>query len=196
MIKSVLTTVLTISLISYVLANPNLPAVEIVQASYEKKISFEARGVQGKSKVSLLDSEGASLYVTSWKDQTEVGKIFDLEQLPFGSYTLIFETEANEILQPFSIESRKIKLTAAERIVRYIPIITQKAEFLDVTWTNDQMSSLVIQIENENRELILEDKMKSVFKVARRYNVSRLASGTYFIRVKTPMKTYFKEISW
>lgn len=196
MIKCVLTTFLTFSLLSYVMANPNLPAVEIVQASYEKKISFEARGVQGQSKVSLIDNEGVRLYAKTWKDQTKVGKIFDLEQLPAGNYTLVFETEANEILQPFSIEARQIELAVSDRIVRYIPVVTKNEAFIDVSWTNDRMSSLVIQIEDEDGELLVEDKLKSVLKVARRYNVSRLASGTYFVKVKTSKKTYYKEISW
>lgn len=196
MIKCVLTTFLTVGLLSIAIANPNLPAVEIVQASYEKKISFEARGVQGKSKVSLQDSEGVSLYVNTWKNKTKVGKIFDLEQLPAGKYTLIFETEENEILQPFSIETHKIQLASSDRIIRHIPIVTKKEEFIDVSWTNDQTSSLVIQIENENGELMMEDKLKGVLKVARRYNVSRLTSGIYFVKVKTQKKTYYKEISW
>ncbi|MBX2875064.1 MAG: hypothetical protein KTR30_23270 [Saprospiraceae bacterium] len=196
MIKCALTVCFCIGMFSMATANPNLPAVEIVEAKFEKKISFEARSVQGKATVTLLDENEVSLYAQTWKDRSSIGKIFDLEALPNGKYELFFETETNEIIQPFRIEKGKVLLKENERIVRYVPIVAKVGEYIRLSWLNDEMSSVKIEIEDEDGSLVLEEKLKGVLKVARRYDVSRLERGTYLVKVKTKAKTYYREINW
>lgn len=191
-----LTAGLLVALLAGSSANPKLPTVEIVKADYEKKISFEATGVEGAAKVSLFDEFGVSLYVQSWKDQPKLGKIFDLEPLPNGNYTLVFETESNEVLQPFKIEKSKILLNSSARVVRVIPTVKKVDQYVSVSWSNDRPSNVNLTIEDSNGAIVMEEKLNNIWKIARRYDVSRLESGTYLVKVKTDAKTYYQEVSW
>lgn len=196
MIKCVLTLYLCIGCYSLALANPNLPAVEIVEAKFEKKISFEAKSVQGKATVFLLDENDVNLYVQTWQDQSSIGKIFDLEALPNGKYAILLETETNEIIQPFRIEKGRVKLKEREREIRYVPIVAKTGAYISVSWLNDEMSNLRVEIEDAKGAVVLEEKLEGVLKVARRYDVSRLGSGNYLVKVRTKAKTYYTQINW
>ncbi|NRB50555.1 MAG: T9SS type A sorting domain-containing protein [Saprospiraceae bacterium] len=196
MIKCALTVCFCIGMLSWVMANPNLPAVEIVEAKFEKKISFEARSVQGKATVSLLDDNQVSLYAQTWKDQASIGKVFDLDALPSGKYVLFFETETNEIIQPFQIEGGRVKLKENDRVIRHVPIVRKAGEYINLSWLNDETTNVQIAIQDESGANVLEEKLKGVLKVARRYDISRLESGIYLVKVKTKAKTYYREISW
>lgn len=196
MIKCFLTLSFCIGLFSLALANPNLPAVEIVEAKFEKKISFEAKSVQGKATVSLLDENDVRLYAQTWQDQASIGKVFDLEALPNGKYVLLLETETNEIVQPFRIEKGRVQLKEREREIRYVPIVAKSGAYINVSWLNDEMSNLKVEIEDATGSLVLEEKLKGVLQVARRYDISRLETGVYLVKVKTKAKTYYTEINW
>ncbi len=195
MIKCALTVCFCIGMFSWAMAISNLPAVEIVEATFEKKISFEAKSVQGKATVSLLDEYDVSLFAQTWQDQSSIGKIFDLEALPNGKYTLLFETQTNEIIQPFRIEKGRIQLREKDRIVRYVPIVAKAGEYISLSWLNKEISNVRVEIEDHAGALVLEEKLKGVLKVARRYDVSRLARGIYLVKVETKSKTYYTEIS-
>ena len=196
MIKCALTFCFCIGMFSLALANPNLPAVEIVEAKFEKKISFEAKRVQGTATVSLLNEDQVQLFAQTWKDQSSIGKIFDLEALPNGKYAIQLETETTEIVQPFRIEKGRVQLKDSERVVRYVPIVAKTGEYISLSWLNDEMSNLKIEIEDDSGSLVLEEKLRGVLKVARRYDISRLESGNYLVKVKTKAKTYYTEIDW
>lgn len=195
MIKCALTVCFCIGMSSMAMAMSNLPSIEIVEATFEKKISFEARHVQGKATVSLLDEFEVSLFAETWQNQTSIGKIFDLEALPNGKYALFFETETNEIIQPFRIENGRILLQEKDRIVRYVPTVAKTGEFISISWLNAETSNIQVEIEDATGALVLEEKLRGVLKVARRYDVSRLARGEYLVKVKTKTKTYYREIS-
>ncbi len=196
MIKCALTLCFCMGLYSLALANPNLPAVEIVEAKFEKKISFEAKSVRGKATVSLLDRNDVRLYAQTWQNQSSIGKIFDLEALPNGKYVLLLETETNEIIQPFRIERGRVQLKERERKIRYVPIVAKTGAYISVSWLNDKMSNVEVEIEDSTGSLVLGEKLKGVLKVARRYDISRLKTGVYLVKVKTKTKTYYTEIDW
>lgn len=196
MIKCFLTCTLFTCLLYHLSATPNLPSVEIVKANFEKKISFEAKGVEGDAKVVLQNEAGESLYTYSWTDQPELGKIFDLEQLPDGNYSLLFETDRSETLQPFSIERQRIRLSAADRVVRLVPLIKKVDQFIDVSWSNDRIGTIEVVIDDVDGATVMEEKLKDVGKLARRYDVSRLTSGSYLVKVITSEKTYYQELTW
>ena len=196
MIKCALTLCFCMGLYSLALANPNLPAVEIVEAKFEKKISFEAKSVRGKATVSLLDRNDVRLYAQTWQNQSSIGKIFDLEAFPNGKYVLLLETETNEIIQPFRIERGRVQLKERERKIRYVPIVAKTGAYISVSWLNDKMSNVEVEIEDSTGSLVLGEKLKGVLKVARRYDISRLKTGVYLVKVKTKTKTYYTEIDW
>lgn len=196
MIKCALTVCFCIGMLSCVMAKSNLPAVEIVEAKFEKKISFEATSVRGKATISLLDNDQVSLYAQTWKDQASIGKVFDLDALPNGKYVLFFETETNEIIQPFQIERGRVQLKEKDRVVRYVPIVKKAGEYINLSWLNDKTSNVQVVIQDASGGMVLEEKLKGVLKVARRYDVSRLESGVYLVKVKTSAKTYYREVSW
>lgn len=194
MIKCVLTFSCCMAFAVNILSAATFPSIEITKANYEKKISFSAEGITGKATLNLLDKAGVNLYTQLIADQSNYAKILDIEALPDGNYVIEFVTETNEVLQPFVIKSDRIQLFTADQTIRFVPIVKQTEQFFDLSFSNDQIGTIEIEINRANGSLVHEERVKNVLKVERRFDMSKMEAGTYIVKVATSAKTYYREV--
>lgn len=194
MIKCVLTFSYCMAFAANILSAATFPSIEITKANYEKKISFSAEGITGEATLNLLDKKGVNLYTQLIADQSNYGKILDIEALPDGKYVIEFVTETKEILQPFVIKSDRIQLFTEDQTIRFVPIVKTTEKFIDVSFLNNQIGTIEIEINRDNGSSVHEERMKNVLKVKRRFDMSKMEAGTYIVKVATAAKTYYREV--
>ena len=194
MIKCVLTFSCCMAFAVNILSAATFPSIEITKANYEKKISFSAEGITGKATLNLFDKAGVNLYTQLIADQSNYAKILDIEALPDGNYVIEFVTETNEVLQPFVIKSDRIQLFTEDQTIRFVPVVKQTEQFIDLSFSNDQIGTIEIEINRANGSLVHEERVKNVLKVERRFDMSKMEAGTYIVKVATSAKTYYREV--
>ena len=194
MIKCVLTFSCCMAFAANILSAATFPSIEITKANYEKKISFSAEGITGEATLNLLDKAGVNLYTQLITDQANYSKILDIEALPDGNYVIEFVTETKEILQPFVIKSDQIQLFTADQTIRFVPTVKKTEQFIDLSFLNDQIGTIEIQINQANGSLVHEERVKNVLKVERRFDMSKMEAGTYIVKVATSAKTYYRQV--
>ncbi len=194
MIKCVLTFSYCMAFAAHILSAATFPSIEITKANFEKKISFSAEGITGEATLNLLDENGVNLYTQLIADQSNYDKILDIEALPDGKYVIEFVTETKEILQPFVIKSDRIQLFTEDQITRFVPIVKTTGKFIDVSFLNDKIGTIEIEINRNNGPSVHEERMKNVLKVKRRFDMSKMEAGIYTVKVATAARTYFREV--
>ncbi len=194
MIKCVLTFSYCMAFVANSLTAATFPSIEITKANYEKKISFSAKGISGEVTLNLLDNKGYTLFTQSSTGQATFGKIMDMEALPDGKYLIEFVTATQEVLQPFVIESDRIRLFTEDQITRFVPTVKASEQFIDVSLLNNQIATVEVEINRDNGTLVYEEQVKNVLKVQRRYDMSKMGAGLYRVKITTPAKIYFREV--
>lgn len=174
-------------------ANEVVPTVNIDKVGYEKKISVIVENLLTTATVQITTDNGTVLEKETSKDG-RFAKIFNLEQLATGDYSVVITMGHKEIEQPFTIKKDELIVKHNERDEYFIPTVNINEAALDVMMLNNRLTDVDLTILDTNGKTIFQDTMKNVIKVERRYDLNSLRNGRYMVEVKTPRKTYYKDI--
>lgn len=188
---TILITFLGLNLVAF--GNAVEPEVRIATMADTKKFSLELSNIEpGATTITLYDVNGLAL-LNEKVGKTHYGKVFNLANLPTGSYELVIETGNRDIIQPLELTIEGVDMDASLRTVYFAPIIRTNETSLDVTYFRGKMADVTVSIYQEN-ELVFEEDFDNVIKVERRYDLSSLPKGSYNVMVNTDYKTYYKEL--
>jgi len=179
--------------ISAMSANEAATTVTIEKFGYEKKISVIAEQLLTTATVKVTTAGYVTLQTETSTDG-RFAKVFNLEQLAAGNYKIIVTMGHREIEQPFTIQSEELAMNPDERVEYFIPTFNVKEDALDLMMLNNRLTNVDLTIMDTNGKTIFQDTMKNVIKVERRYDLHNLRNGRYLVEVKTPYKTYHKDI--
>lgn len=169
------------------------PDVRIEKTAEAKKFSLELTNIDAAATtVNLYDANGVAL-LTEKATNNYYGKVFNMANLPAGSYELVVTTTNRDIVQPITLTANGIEMDANKRTVYFAPVILTKNTNVDVSYFRGKITDVTVGIYHNN-ELVFEEDFENVIKVERRYNVSSLPKGTYYVRVSTDYKTYYREL--
>ena len=120
-------------------------------------------------------------------------KQYDLHLLENGDYVLIVENGRTKTIQPFVLEFGSIKITEAERSTKRLPQITQITTGMDVRVYASKKTTVNVKIVDNQGINVFEEKTEAV-SLAKRYNLSKLPSGVYFVQVQADGETQYATI--
>lgn len=169
------------------------PDVRISAMADAKKFSLELANIEpGATTVSLYDSYGTAL-LTERVGKNTYGKVFNLANLPTGSYELVITTTNRDIVQPIELGFDGVEMDANRRTVYFAPAILTNKTNLDISYFRGKITDVDVAI-YKNNDLIFQETFDHVIKVERRYDLSSMPKGKYNVMVTTDYKTYYQEL--
>ena len=131
--------------------------------------------------VTIEDTEGFVLH----QDRIEKNatrKRYDMRNLPIGQYRLIVLKNRVKMIQPFSINSEEITISEADRLFNQLPQVALKGMKLEVrVFASENGKSTLKIVDNQGLTAFEETIEPKAF--AKRYNLSKLPKGVYFVEL-------------
>lgn len=180
--------------ISMVLITPHLQAsLDVSPISGTKKIAITLSELNSHAKIELLDQQGIILTSTKVKS-INYQSIFDLTVLPDGKYFLSIQLGTKEWVQPIKLESDKVNIDKNAIREYFSPVFHPNGNKLDLILLNQFLSPVEIHILNENGQAVFNEKLGSVLRVEKRFDLSTLEAGTYTMVVNAHDRNYYHTI--
>jgi hypothetical protein len=176
-------------------SNGMLPDIVIKKIDGAKKVSVAINNLKRDATINFLDQKGSTLASEVINAEMKpVVKVFNLKNLPAGSYSLVVSTGSKETIQPVTITKDDIFVEEGLRQVYLVPTIKIGDDYVDVSWLNGRISDMNVEIRDTQGRTIFEDELNNVLKVERRYNIEQLERGDYTMIVSTPFKKYYQRL--
>lgn len=149
----------------------------------------------GEMTIALEDVFGEKFATDKVKPNTHFAKKYNLSQLEAGKYRLVVTKNLVKTIQPFELTNRSIILNELERKEKFLPTIVQKDKKLDVNVLLGNYSNINVRIYNNEGAPVFEDKHYVVFMLNKRYDLSKVPTGTYIVEVMAGDETQFFTIT-
>lgn len=180
--------------ITMVFTMPQLKAsLDVSAINGTKKISVTLSELNSPTKIELLDQQGIILTSTKVKSMN-YQSIFDLTVLPEGKYFLSIQLGTKEWVQPIKVEANKVNIDKKAVREYFSPVFHTSGNKLDLVLLNQFLSPVEIHILNENGQTIFNEKLGSVLRVEKRFDLSTLEAGTYTMIVNAHDRNYYHTI--
>lgn len=174
-------------------ANEAEPDVRIATMADAKKFSLELANIEaGATTVTLYDAKGVAL-INEKAGNNTYGKVFNLVNLPTGSYELVITTTNRDIVQPLELTFEGVEMDENQRKVYFAPAILTNKTNLDISFFRGKITDVTVGI-YKGSELFFEETFDNIIKVERRYDLTSMPKGVYNVMVTTDYKTYYKEL--
>ena len=180
--------------ISMALITPHLQAsLDVSPINGTKKIAITLSELNSHAKIELLDQQGIILTSTKVKS-INYQSIFDLTVLPQGKYFLSIQLGTKEWVQPIKLEVDRVNIDKKAIREYFSPVFHPNGNKLDLILLNQFLSPVEIHILNENGQAVFNEKLGSVLRVEKRFDLSTLESGTYTMVVNAHDRNYYHTI--
>jgi hypothetical protein len=105
------------------------------------------------------------------------------------------ETKFREVNKEINLFGGDVAMNDGSQRFFAIPAIDLGNGFFDVKFNSTRIANLDIAILDRNGKEVFEDKIGGVVAVNKRYQISSMDRGEYTIKVTTPDKVFYKELS-
>lgn len=192
--KTLLTALLVFFAAQFLVAgNTPMPTIEIAKVGVSKKIKVTITDLKADAEVSITDISGYQL-ISETIEKGGFGKLYNLELLPEGTYTVSVQTGLKEVEQPITINKSDIDIHVNQRREFLLPFVKLDQKIVNVMMLNKRLTDVTVMIKDQNGELLFTEDLGNVVKVEKRYNLAALDKGTYQVIIETPEKTYYREV--
>jgi len=171
----------------------SLPTVDIASIGVSKKVKITINNLKSDATLAITNQAGGTLITESIENGT-FGKIYNLELLPDGLYTIGITTTMKEIEQPFRIEQEAIIINTAQKRERLLPFVRLDQKIINVSMLNNRVTDVTVKIKNDAGDILLTENLGYVVKVEKRYNLAALDRGRYQVIIETPDRTYYHDV--
>ena len=143
--------------------------------------------------VIFLDAAGNTVFTDKINEMLNLGKSYDLRELPKGEYVLKMTTPFHEVNQLFDLQKNDIVLNEVTQKFISAPLIDLGNGFFDLKFNSQKLAALGVVILDQSGNSVYEDQMGNVVAVNKRYHLESMAKGNYTIKITTPEKIYYKD---
>lgn len=191
--KNLFTAILLFFVTQSFASMPGLPQVDIASIGVSKKVKVTIANLKADATVSISDSKGVILISEKAKKGT-FGKIYNLELLPDGRYTVGVQTNLKEVEQPLLIKNDMITINSQQRREILLPFVQLDQKVVNVMMLNSRITDVTVMIKNNAGDVLFTENLGSVVKVEKSYNIAALDSGRYQVVIETPGRTFYHEV--
>jgi hypothetical protein len=114
--------------------------------------------------------------------------------LPEGKYFLSIQLGTKEWVQPIKLEVDRVNIDKKAIREYFSPVFHPNGNKLDIILLNQFLSPVEIHILNENGQAVFNEKLGSVLRVEKRFDLSTLEAGTYTMVVNAHNRNYYHTI--
>lgn len=145
--------------------------------------------------VSLEDADGVILYTETAKNTNSFTKRLSLVNLDAGHYVLTIKKNLVKTVQPFELTATSVIISENERKEKFLPNITQKGNKLDVNVLLGKYSNVHVLIYDNEGRLVFEETNYVVLDLHKRFDLTKLGTGTYLVEVVAGEEVQYSTIS-
>lgn len=192
--KALISLAMSLFIMNVAVANNYIPVLK-VGSGMDKKFYLSLENVSSQTSIKILDNEGVVLIEDKANASEPFEKIFNLENLKNGVYTLIIESDFKETVQPIVVTNRALIVDENKREEYFPAIIRQEKSNVNVSLLNPTKSLVSFSIVNRQGELVFKEMLKDQLVVEKSYNLTQLSGGYYTVVVDTSNGVYTKDVS-
>ena len=145
--------------------------------------------------IKIEDAYGHQLLSETVKDAQSFIKKYNVSKLEDGSYNLVVSKKTLKTVQPFLIKNHGVVMSEFEKKEKFIPTVNFTEDKLNVNVLLGNYSNITVSIfDNEGRK-VFDEKNYVVFDMHKRYDLSKLPKGAYWVEVMAGDETFGLSIS-
>lgn len=186
----VFATVLTVFIAATAVFGADAPEVSFVPIPAEKKFSLSINNLKEEAKIRLQDEEGIILLEEQIQEEGSYSKIYNLNNLPEGTYYMSIRTRTKETVQPLQLTEQGVNVDVNKRKSFFSPVIRSTNDHVDISLYNGKIADVKVSILDAGRDVVYEESLENVLLVQKRYSTKKLKWGNYIMLVKTPNDVY------
>ena len=140
--------------------------------------------------IKIEDAFGHQLLSETVKDAQSFIKKYNVSKLEDGSYNLVVSKKTIKTVQPFQIKNHAVVMSEFEKKEKFIPTVNFTEGKLNVNVLLGNYSNITVSIfDNEGRR-VFDEKNYVVFDMHKRYDLSKLPKGAYWVEVMAGDETF------
>jgi hypothetical protein len=171
----------------------NAPEVSFMPIPAEKKFSLSINNLNEEANIRLQDEEGVILLEEQVQEKGSYSKIYNLNNLPEGTYYMSIRTQTKETVQPIKLTEQGVDVDANKRKNFFSPVIRSTNDHVDISLYNGKIADVKVSILDAGRDVVYEESLENVLLVQKRYSTKKLKWGNYIMLVQTPNDVYQHE---
>ncbi len=166
-----------------------------VEAAPEsKKVTVTQIGAVRDWTAKIRNTTGDMLLYEYFNGEKNPGKVFNLENVEPGRYTLTLVDDRGE--QDSEIEITEEGVICGDKVAFYpAPNIRFEGQKLDVSFLNQAKEDVQIAIRNNRGDVVFQEEIGESYLLEKRYDLKELARGNYQLVVQTSRKNYYKDLA-
>jgi uncharacterized protein YxjI len=175
--------------------NFDLGGTTVKISSIQKSVVVNLGSVQKEEiTIAIEDAAGNTLVSESVKNNANFVKRYNVSKLEAGQYSITITKKTLRTVQPFTVSVDGVVMSEVEKKEKFLPCVVQNGNKLDVNVLLGNYNNVTIRIiDNEGRSSV-DDRNYVVLTLHKRYDLSRLASGSYVAEVTAGDETFYYSI--
>ena len=177
--------------VNMAMANNYIPVIK----AEDKKLYLSMENVPESTSLMILDGTGSAWIEENVTTSKRLERVFNLESLPLGAYTLIIKSSEEETLQPIKITSTGVVIEESKRAAYFSPVFSQKRGTLKLSLQNPTNSTVRVHIIDVVGRLRYQDSIQGQLAIEKDFNLKQLPAGKYNLIVNNGHKAYTRSIN-
>ena len=170
--------------------------VKISAEENAKAVTVTISNIQDEVvKISLESESGAVFFSEEVTKTPRYAKKLLLTELEDGAYKLVIRKSLTITAQPFVLTDAGVKLNNSDLNVKLLPVVKQKGTFVDVNYLSPSTTSVNVIIYDNEGKTVFEESDNKVTKFSKRFDLSKLPTGIYFMEVTAGGDTQYTNIN-
>lgn len=163
-----------------------------ITSNQDRVVTVEMKDVGNQPiTLSIIDEKGNVLEENSTKGNATQIFRYNLASLPEGTYHLSLNSAITEKVQPIQLCKNCVLVDNAKLVEKYKPSFKFENKKLSISLLNQAKEPVTVKFLNEEGEKVMQDVSESGLAYGRRFDLSKLDEGTYFVSVKLNDATYY-----
>ena len=169
-----------------------------IQYKYEylKSFALKLKGLQQTTHyIDIKDANGQTLIHEAVSQQAQFGRMYNLENLPEGTYTVLIENDRKVIMQPIEIQRRFLSIYDSEQKEILKPAILIANDFITINMLHFEKEAIIFNLKDHQEQVLYTDNFKSYGSLNKQLNISNLPQGTYELIIQTNTYSVIKKFT-
>lgn len=189
-VKCVLIQFAMLVLVNTTMANNFISSLKVE----DNKFYLSLENASAQTSIRILDKKGFT-----WVEETVVNsgqfkKVFNLDPLPSGAYSLIIKSDIKETVQPITVTSEGLILDEKGRLEYFQASLIQQRQSVRLSLLNPTKSEVRIFVITNAGKILFQDAVKDEHVIDKYYNLKQLPAGNYTILIDNAHEVFSKTV--
>lgn len=170
--------------------------VKFSAAENAKAVTVSINGIENDViKITLEGFNGEVFYEEAVSKTPRYLKKLMLSDLETGIYKLVVRKNFTKTIQPFELTETGVNMNASELSEKLLPVVRQNGKMVDVNYLSSSNTDVTVRIYDNEGKLVFEDTKSKVTAFSKRFDLSKLTGGVYFMEVLAGEETQYATLN-